>query len=117
MSRSLALVLTVALLFALSNGASAAPPWYGDKTPPSSEADCRTKGGQWAKTPLFQTPDCRSSIPDGGKECRLATDCKSLICVIDTPEASLGKCHGEAERFATFWYLDERGKPQKISVE
>jgi hypothetical protein len=109
--------LAVVALSVISHGAIAAPPWYQNKTPAASEIECKAIGGEWSRTPFFQTPFCRIKFADGGKECRRAYECQSHICVIETPKLRLGKCHGEAERFATFWYLDENGKPEKISVE
>ena len=117
MNRLISAALAVAILSAIPYGAVAAPPWYRDKKSPASEVECKAVGGEWSKTPFFQTPFCRIKFVDGGKECRRANDCQSLICVIDNPELRFGKCHGEAERFATFWFLDESGKPEKISVE
>ena len=84
---------------------------------PKSEAQCQVAGGEWSKTPFYQTPFCRIKFEDGGKSCLRANDCQSLICVVDAPDKLPGRCHAEAERFATFWYLDNSGKAQSISVE
>jgi hypothetical protein len=113
---------TVAFLLMISVGiispdANGAPPWYRDKKSPSTEPACKVAAGEWSKTPFFKAPFCRMKFADGGKECRRANDCQSLICVVDEPDHRSGRCHGEAERFATFWYLDENGKTEKISVE
>ncbi len=115
--RAISFLLVAVAFSIISFGASAEPPWYRGKKLPASEAECRAIGGEWSKTPFFQTPFCRIKFADGGKECRRSNDCKSLICVIESPDANSGQCHGEAERFTTFWYLDENGKPEKISVE
>ena len=107
----------VALLAVVPAFVFAQPPWYRDRVLPKDEASCRAASGEWSKTPFFQTPFCRITYPDGGKQCARASDCQSLICVVENSEQRSGTCHGQAERFATFWYLDETGKVEKISVE
>ena len=114
------IVAVGSIVLALSGPATARdddPPWYRDKAGPNDERSCRAASGEWSKTPFFKTPFCRIKFPDGGKQCGRATDCRSRICVVASSDQRVGACHGEAERFATFWYLDENGKAHKISVE
>jgi hypothetical protein len=117
MKNTVVAAITVVIVLATSITVADEAPWYRDRKAPGTEAQCKVAGGEWSKTPFFQSSFCRIKYSDGGKQCRRATECQSLICVVEKPEQNLGQCHGEAERFATFWYLDEGGKPKKISVE
>ena len=112
--------ITVALILTLLASASVAagrPPWYRDnKQIPKDEASCHKAGGVWYTT-FSRDTTCLIKYSDDGKACARATDCQSLICVVANSDNTQGTCHGESERFATFWYLDENGKAEKISVE
>jgi hypothetical protein len=114
--KSAVALLTVGGIAITSIVAAADPPWYR-RNIPNTKDSCRAAGGEWSKTPLFQSPYCRVKYSDSGKQCGRSGECQSQICVIENPAQRFGKCHGEAERFATFWYLDENGKAEKISVE
>jgi hypothetical protein len=117
MNRIRSSVIAFFIFGTISIGATAEAPWYHGKKSPTSQVECENIGGEWTKTPFFQIPFCRIKFTDDGKNCSRSSECKSQICVIESSGQVLGKCHGEAEKFATFWYLDENGKPGSISVE
>jgi hypothetical protein len=114
--RTTAALSTIVIVFTVRD-VLAAPPGYRDGFGPKDAPACKAAGGEWSRSPMMQTPYCRLRYPDGGKQCARSSDCRSQICVIENSNQRRGKCHGESDRFATFWYLDENGKPEKISVE
>ena len=93
------------------------PPWMAGRKPPAAtEQACRSLGGTWTKTPIMQTDYCNVRTRDGGKACKKSSDCESAICTSDRAEIVAHACHGETLKFGTFWYLDQNGKRQMLSI-